>query len=335
MDYSKGFTASYDLTIVDPVSWRDISHHRLTAGTITRNTDLLMESADLDLTEVPEDGEVWVRVWMNARQEYSSESRIPLFTGLTTAPERKLTGKRESYPASCYSVLKPAADRLLPRGWYAPKNGNGAKLVKDLLSVGAAPVTAAENASALSSAIVAEDGETNLSMASKILTATGWKIRIHGNGNITIQPKSTEVAVTFDAASFDILEPSVTDQYDWYSCPNVFRAVSGSDYAVARDEDPESRYSIASRGREIWMEETNCTLREGEMLLSYAKRRLKEEQMPSRTISYDRRYVPDIFPGDLIRLNYPEEKISGTFEIRSQNITLGFAGKTSEEVIEV
>ena len=67
----------------------------------------------------------------------------------------------------------------------------------------------------------------------------------------------------------------------------------------------------------------------------YAKRRLKEEQMPSRTISYDRRYVPDIFPGDLIRLNYPEEKISGTFEIRSQNITLGFAGKTSEEVIEV
>lgn len=335
MDYSKGFTASYDLTIVDPVSWRDLSHHRLTAGTITRNTDLLMESADLDLTEVPEDGEVWIRVWMNAAQEYSAETRIPLFTGLTTAPERKLTGKRESYPVSCYSVLKPAADRLLPRGWYASKNENGAGLVKELLSVGAAPVTAAENSPALSSVIVAEDSETNLSMASKILTAIGWSLRISGRGEINIQPENTEVAVTFDAASFDIVEPSITDSNDWYSCPNVFRAVSGSDSAVAKDEDTESKYSIPSRGREIWMEETDCTPREGETLQTYAKRRLKEEQSPSRTISYDRRYVPDIYPGDRIRLNYPEEKIRGTFKIINQNITLGFAGKTSEEVIEV
>lgn len=335
MDFSKGFTASYDLTIVDPVSWRDLSHFRLTGGTIERNTDLLMESADLDLTELPGDGEVWIRVWMNASQEYSAETRIPLFTGLTTAPERKLTGKRESYPVSCYSVLKPAADRLLPRGWYAPKNGNGAKIIRELLAIGAAPVTAAENSPLLSSAIVSEDGETNLSMASKILTAIGWNLRISGNGTIYLQPENTEVAATFDAASFDILEPSVTDTCDWYSCPNVFRAVSGSDSATAKDEDIGSKYSIPARGREIWMEETDCTLRDGETLLSYAKRRLKEEQTPSRTISYDRRYVPGICPGDRIRLNYPDEKISGTFKITSQNITLGFAGKTSEEVIEV
>jgi hypothetical protein len=335
MDYSKGFTASYDLTIVDPVSWRDLSHHRLTGGTIERNTDLLMESADLDLTELPGDGEVWIRVWLTARQEYSGEVRIPLFTGLTTVPQRKLTGKRESYPVSCYSVLKPAADCLLPRGWYAPKNGNGAKIIEDLLSVGSAPVSSTENSPVLSSAIVSEDGETNLSMASKVLTAIGWRLRISGNGEINIQPESTEVAATFDAASFDILEPSVTDTCDWYSCPNVFRAVSGSDYAVARDEDTENRYSIPSRGREVWMEETDCTLKDGETLLSYAKRRLKEEQSPSRTISYDRRYVPDICPGDRVRLHYPEEKIDGIFEVQSQSITLGFAAKTSEEVIEV
>jgi len=333
MEWAKGYTATYDLYQISPVTWADIQQLEFTGGSIDRSSKDLLQSADIDMTEKPNDGEIWVRIYLNARQNGDAE-RIPLFTGLTSAPERELDGRRESYKIECYSVLKPLDDIMLQRGWYAPAGIEGAKLVSDLLK-GFAPVTYSSGSQTISESIIAEDGETKLSMAQKILNAIGWHIVIDGMGDISIEPYDTANKAMFSTLQNDIVETDITDTYDWYSCPNVFRAVASTSTATARDDSEKSPLSTVNRGREIWAEETGVNLADNETLSQYAKRRLTELQTPSRTLSYKRRYVPELNVGDMVRISYPEVGLDGKFKITEQSIELGYACQTKEEVIEV
>ena len=333
MNWKKGFEAYYYYTTVDRATWTDGGHHNLTGGNITKTTSNLQEAATIETDDIP-DGECWIRIYLNARQD-GSGSRTPLFTGLLQTPSTDWEGVRKSYKAECYSVLKPADDILLPRGWYAMQGLNGAKIAADLLSAGAAPVSYEDNAPALSDTLIAEDGETNLSMARTIVDAIGWRIRIDGYGNISICPKASQPAIRLDSVENDIVEINLSDTCDWYRCPNVFRATSGGLTAIARDDEESSRFSTVSRGREIWKEEKDCNLNDGESIAAYAMRRLKEEQQPARKINYKRRYMPDIYPGDTVMLHLPAQKVDGTFRVTSQKIDLGYGAPTAEEAEQI
>ena len=330
MNWNSGFSASYYATIVDPATWRDIDTIDLTGGSIKKSTAKLLESADIELTQLPVEGETWIRLWLDAKQG-NSGAHEALFTGLLSAPSVDWDGRRESHKVEAYSVLKPADDVLLQLGWYVAAGTNGAKAAADLLAVGPAPVTYADAAPTLTSAIIAEKKETCLTMAQKIIDAIGWRIRITGRGEISIEPKATEASASFDPIENDIVELELSDSQDWFSCPNVFRATSGDLTAVARDEDPESKLSIPTRGREVWAQETNCKLASDESLANYAKRRLAELQSPARSVSYARRYTPDVVVGDVVTLHYPGQRIEGDFRIISQKIDLGFGARTQEE----
>lgn len=328
MNWKKGFSASFSMNFVDPVTWRDLKTTDFTAGTISRSTDDLMQSADFDMTESP--GEKWVRVYVTTLQA-GGGAHAALFTGLTSAPQEVMDGIRKHYSVECYSTLKPAADVLLPRGYFAAEGVDGARLAAELLRVGPAPVTYKINGPRLKEAIVAEDDETNFSMARRLIDAIGWMIRIGGDGSISIEPYPAAVSAKYDAFEDDAVEPQVTNTYDWYSCPNCFRAISGDLVEEVKDMDPNNSLSIPSRGREIWQQETSVTLGDGENLYDYARRRLAELQSPGRTINYTRRYNPDILPGDLVRLHYPKNGITGVYRSRSQTITIGHGCRTEEE----
>lgn len=332
MQWNKGFTARYIYTVVDPATWKDVEiHDDIISGSIMKTADGLMESADITFTALPSEGEVWARVYLTATQE-SGGSREALFTGLLQAPATDWNGTREEHSAAMYSVLKPAEDVLLSRGWYAPAGTSGAQLAAQLLSVGPAPVEYADASPTLSSAIVAENNETNLSMARKIIDAIGWRIRISGDGTVNICPTASERAVLLDPLENDVVELSVTDSQDWYACPNVLRVVNGNRTEVARDDDPDSRYSTIARGREIWAEESKPSQNSFESLREYAARRLREMQRPTRSVTYSRRFIPDLYPGDIVGLHYPAQRIDGDFVISSQSIDLGYGARTSEEV---
>ena len=128
----------------------------------------------------------------------------------------------------------------------------------------------------------------------------------------------------------DAVEPQIDVVNDWYSAPNVFRAVLNDTVEVVYDES-DSQLSIPNRGREIWKEESSPSLNDGESLYDYAVRRLAEEQQTAVKAKYNRRYNPDILPGDLIRLNYPRQAVTGVYLVDSQSIDLGHGGTTSEE----
>ena len=339
MDWSKGFSALYELKRVDPASWMDVESLEFTAGAIHKSSDTqLIESADLTLTD--RIGECWVRVYLKARQE-SGGARSPVFTGLAIAPRRERDGRRSSYKTECYSVLKPAEDTLTPRGYYAPAGAPAAQLAASLLGVGPAPVEYEADGPTLTDAIVSEDSDTNLSMAVQIIEAIGWRIRITGSGRIQLLPQATEPTIRFDPLGADSIELKVTDEDDWFSCPNVFRAVSGSAYAEAWDDDPDSSLSVSARKAnrggtgEIWAQDTSVSLGDQESLAEYARRRLKAEQSHARSIEYARRFYPDLTVTDLVALRYPEIGVDGTFRITEQDITLGHGAKTGEKVVSI
>lgn len=331
MIWSDGFTATYYVKIIDPKAWREVSRLEITGGTIDRSTAELLESADITTTELPEGGEVWMRIWLDASR--GGVIHVPLFTGLTSAPSRSIDGRRESFQIECYSVLKPIDDILTERGYYIPAEVPAPQAAARLLRTGIAPVEVedAETMPCLTEAIIAEDGETNLTLAEKVLEAVNWRIRIDGYGTIHVEPKTDRAATMFDVNNNDVIELQVTDENDWYSCPNVLRAISGDLTAVARDDDPASPLSTVSRGREIWVEESSVSLSKNESLAAYAYRRLRELQSPARTVSYARRFDPDVRVGDVVRINHPEIGIDGSFRITSQSLELTYGCRTTEE----
>lgn len=331
MKWKNGFSASYYAYIVDPVSWRETKRIEITGGSINRTDEGLRDYADIQCTKYDREKERYIRVYLDAKQN-GAASHVPLFTGLATSPARDIDGFYETSTIACYSVLKAADDVLLQRGYYVSAGSNGAEVIRELLSCIPSPLEVEGQAPDLQTSIIAEEGETRRSMAEKVLLAIGWRMRIDGLGTVRLLPKANEVSAQFDPVDEDVLEPTISVEYDWYSCPNVLRAVQEDLSAVARDDSPDSPLSTVNRGREVWAEETSCELNSGESISEYAARRLKELQRIRLTASYDRRYHPDVLVGDLVRLRYPAQGLDGIFRVTSQSIELAHGAKTSEEV---
>lgn len=331
IDWSKGITARYYAMFIDPKTWRDIETFDITGGSIKFSDSGIRGSADIDCRDFDTTQERWVRIYLDARQDGNGEL-VSLFTGLASSPSVGYDGRIPNNNVQCYSVLSPADKILLPLGWYVHAGASGALIVKDLLNDSTpAPIVIDEESPVLSENIVAENNESKLSMIDKILNAINWRLIINGDGTIHLKPKPTTFIEKFDHQSNDVFEMSITVSNDWYDVPNVFRAVGSGVTAIARDDDPDSPYSVPKRGREIWKEERNCVLKNNEKITEYADRRLKEEQNKHISLDYSRRFKPNIYIGDIVWINYPEQNISGFFRIKSQSLTLGYGGSISEQ----
>jgi len=331
MDWSRGFSAVYFIATVDPVTWRDTDRVEVTGGTITREANGLMHAADVDCINYDATEERYIRIYLDARQT-GDGARVALFTGLAAAPEAAHRGTATEVTVECYSVLKPAEDVLLPLGWYAPAGIDAGSIIRQLLAVIPAPVTVDESAPTLKTSIIADEDESYLSMAQKVAAAIGWIIRLEGDGSVHFMPKPATYSAVFDPRENDVIESGITTKTDWYSCPNVFRAVTDDLMAIARDDSEDSPLSTVNRGREIWMQDTSCDLGDDEDIAQYAQRRLAEEQQKAFSANYKRRFQPDILPGDIVFMRYPKQGLNGSYRVISQTIELGYGATTEEDV---
>ena len=343
MNWAKGFSASYYATLVDPETWFDEGLVKITGGSIKKTVSGLRESATVNTTSVDFDNEVWIRIYLIAKQSVGAGSeRVPLFTGLGI-PSKSQRGRIIGTTIECFSVLSVIDDVLMPRGWYAPVGTHGVTLIRDLLrQVSKAPVEIADyvddnNSLRLKASIVAEGGETYLTMIEKILLAINWRLKMGGDGTIEISPMLEEPVIAFDSLSYDIInsDSEISYDYNFKECPNVFRAISNDGFAIARDEKDDSPFSIQNRGREIWNEEQGVVLADKETLSDYAIRRLADLQKISTTIGYSRRFIPGVSPSDLIELNYPAQNLVGLYMVSTQDIELNYGASVSEEVIKI
>ena len=336
MDWSKGFSAKYYASIIDPKLWLEKGQRiEILGGSIKRSDSSVRQTADLECTGFDEEHEMWVRVWLDVSQEYDGMidyDHVALFTGLVGSPNKDIEGMYISTPLTCYSVLQPLEDIKLPRGWYVAAGTNSGEAIRSLMAPTPAPVEIDDSSPSIQTTIIAEDGETNLTMIDRIVSAVKWRIVIDGDGTIHFTDRANTISSKIDSVKNDLLETSLNIEYDWYSCPNVFRAIMGEDVEVVRDDDEDSIFSTVARGREVWFEEIDCTLKDGESLLEYARRRLKEEQSLYHTINYTRRFDPNINVSDYVSIKYPDQGISGNFYVTSQSIDLGYGARVSEVV---
>jgi hypothetical protein len=339
MNWQNGYTVSYYMTRIDQNTWRDVERIEITGGSLKREPSGLRQSASIDCVRydppTEDTVEEWVRIYMDVKQAGKSD-HIAMFTGLATSPEDDYEGSYRENTLAVYSVLKPADDVKLLRGWYAPANVSCTPILRKLFSDVVAPVEIPDDLPALKTYIVAEDNESKLTMIDKILNLINWRMRIMGDGTITFVDNSDSAPlVTFDPINYPVIETKIKVKKDMFDCPNVFLAIIDDLTAIARDQNDSSKLSIQNRGREVWMEESSGALSQNETPAQYAMRRLKEEQRVARTASYDRRYIPDLLPSDVVTLRYPEQKLNGEFVIASQSIELTHAARTSEQILEV
>lgn len=327
MDWAKGYKAIYYAMAVNPKTWYDTEQIPIISGSISRENTGLRSSAEFTSDS---DGfnERLIRIYIDAVQGGDIE-HTAIFTGYAISPSIDINGTLKSQKYTCYSILKPADDILLDRGWYAPINTNAGNMIRDLLSVTKAPFEIEGDAKTLENYIVAESGETRLTMVDKILKAINYELVVNGNGEILIRPKKEKADAVFSATN-DIVEPQFSITQDWYDVPNVLRVVMDDVSAIARDDSERSIYSTVNRGREIWAEEASADIANGDTLAEYAKRRLKEAQMVGTEASYTRRFVPDIYVNDIVELRY--ESLNGKYRVKSQKINLSHNLTTSETV---
>ena len=335
MNWKHGFSATYYMTIVDRDTWDDVERIEIKGASVSRSDSNLIESADIDCKNYDK-GEQWVRLWLDARQKGSNAQHVALFTGLATSPNTDIDGIIRSNKLECYSVLKPADDYPLPRGYFVPKNSNVASLIKnELLASSPAPVIIDGEPPSLASTILAENGETPLTMSIKLLDAINWRFRIDGNGTIHICPKDREVIATFDPLDNDVVEPQMSIEYDWFKCPNGFSAIIDGTLYTAIDDNPASELSTVTRGRRIEILEDNPALNTAETATQYVKRRLAEEQTAVMKISYNRRFYPGITVGDYVSMNFPAQNVVGVFKIMSNGFDLNYGATVSENANKI
>ena len=129
-----------------------------------------------------------------------------------------------------------------------------------------------------------------------------------------------------------MLETEIHVAADWFSAPNVYMAIDNDITAIARDDSADSPLSTVNRGREVWTQDNAANLADNQTIEQYAKMMLSQAQAVKQTASYNRRFIPDVYPGDMVRMRYPEQGVNGLYTVKSQSITLSYNATTNEEI---
>lgn len=330
MDWNQGYTATFRLYSVNQSTWGDGDEiENLVSASVTKdNESSLIEDASISIDGEPIKG--YVRLVLEAKNT-SGMAKVNLGTFLVTSPKRSINGVLTTIDLECYSVLKPADDKLLPPGWYFPEGGDPIAGASELLSnCLKCPVEPAESDIRTDQVKIAENNETALSMAKYLLEDTDWFIYIDGRGCVSIKKKPDNIVKMFDAYENDVLMPNITDESDIFDIPNILRVTDSSgNYETIYNNDEQSDTSIEKLGWEKWSSE-QLSLDYGETLLGKGGERMEELSKTTRKINYSREFDPDVKLNDVALYMLPKQRIVGTFRIISQSLSIGKGIKVSE-----
>ena len=330
MDWNQGYTATFRLYSVNQSTWGDGDEiENLVSASVTKdNESSLIEDASISIDGEPIKG--YVRLVLEAKNT-SGMAKVNLGTFLVTSPKRSINGVLTTIDLECYSVLKPADDKLLPPGWYFPEGGDPIAGASELLSnCLKCPVEPAESDIRTDQVKVAESNETALSMAKYLLEDTNWFIYIDGRGCVSIKKKPDNIVKMFDACENHVLMPNITDESDIFDIPNILRVTDSSgNYETIYNNDEQSDTSIEKLGWEKWSSE-QLSLDYGETLLGKGGERMEELSKTTRKINYSREFDPDVKLNDVALYMLPKQRIVGTFRIISQSLSIENGIKVSE-----
>lgn len=336
IDYTRGYSARFEIRPVDRNTWSsgDAIDGLVSASVECDCTDEypLMQSGSAVIT-LPVERE-WVdgyyRIEMVATQG-SVKERTAIATLLMSCDESSMDKGSQTARASGYSVLKPASDRLMLTGTYAPKGCDGAAWVASLLSDAIAAPLEVDGSFTLDEHAVFGAGVSYLQAAWTILKAAGWCMQVSGDGSVSIKAKPSEASFVLDENRHALM-PSADRSADLSEVPNRYYAVEGDEVGIAVNDQDGSRTSVQARGRYVDVIDESPVKVNGETMTAYARRKLEELSTVTREYGYDREFVPGLSCYDLVAGTVPEWGMEGAFRIIKQSIACGKGVTVSEKV---
>ena len=220
MDWTKGYSSTFRVGRVDPVTW-ELTGEVGGVGEIEIDRDgtddaPMLETASVKAVSMPSDEfeAGYLRIVMDAVQGTSSES-VPVATlWFEGGRGRYDRGYRED-ELTGRSVLFGAADDQVGDGSYAPKGVNGARWCADLLSENIdAPVDVTGDGFELPESIVFDLDSSVLEAVWSVLRPNGWTMWIDGRGEVHLSSKPTSESLVLDWDGACILMPGTSYSED-------------------------------------------------------------------------------------------------------------------------
>lgn len=328
VDFSQSYSARWRLYRVDTRTWLDAERiDGLASASIVR--DLTGDAPEIESGSFEFDAPIgrgfaggYYRLVMEASQRGSSE-RVDIATLLceSSGEERERGIARNSI--GCRSVLHPAKTTELAVGDFAAKGSDGAKEAARILAAYINAPVSVNGSFTLEEAYVFDPRMKALDAVWKLLDAGNFVITIDGRGYVSIGPMPSQPKLMLNTANMRLLQPAVSVDADISGIPNRFTASEDGISAVVENNDPSSPVSYARRG--YWVDDSDDTPTRinGEMLPSYAERKLREASLLKRKVYYTRAYVRDVRPGDIAHGAISQSGLSGDMRIVSQSLECG------------
>lgn len=328
MDWSKGYSASFSLHPVDPSTWASGPEAcKIASASVEMDaTDeyplLQAGSVDATLGTAESFQEGYYRIEMQAEQG-GERVRVAVATLLMSSGDSTMDRGSQTARLTGSSVLRPAADRLMLTGTYAPKGCDGASYAASLLRECVHAPVEALGSFTLDEHAVFGPGVSYLQAAWTVLKAADWCMQIAGDGTVTVRPKPTEAALVLDAEGRELVMPGADMAFDLADVPNCYFAVAGDDVGVAVNEQEGSRTSYAARGRWVDYIDDSPVKVDGETMTAYARRKLEEMSTVTREYGLTREYIPGFNLFDLAAGTVPEFGMDGAFRSLRQSLECG------------
>lgn len=313
MDWSRSLQVTWRYCLVDPITWVDAEPlDSVSSCSVSwdASTETLV-SGSLEVDETFPEGECYVRVWCDATQEHRTE-RYPVATLLCQASSDSSEGTKRTFSVEAHSPLLELADDQPPVGWSV--SGQVDDAIRAICSHMRAPLTEYESDTTLTSAVVAGDDDTWLTMLWAVLDSADLTMLVDGTGWLRIEPKSAPWSLNplmtlSDTDERGVLWADMSRETSLFSIPNRLEVIwsGGTEHysSVAVNDDPSSPTSVPTRGRVVSTRETNP---EGlmasptqEAVDEYAQRRLRELSVVTRTYSLKSGFMP-IWLGAAVKL---------------------------------
>lgn len=329
LDWGSSYSCEWRIYKVNTDTWLEGEEVTNFVNDITLSKDStdsvpLLESGSMSMDGRFEDEltDGYYRIVVHAHQSPYHE-RHPLATLLFEKSSDEISEYIDVTTMDGRSVLKPAADITCLAGTYAPKGVDGAEWVRNLLSECiSAPIEINGTGFTLDDPISFSGGTSYLSMCWSVLDTAKWCMQIDGDGIVTILkiPEESELLLANNARHF--MQPKLTRDRDLLDIPNRYIAVFGDNVEVAENHNRDSSVSYESRGRWVDYYDSSPKRVNGETAYAYSRRRLEEESTRVVKWTYDREYLPEVVPFDLMEASIPEYGFDGQLRVLSQKYKL-------------
>lgn len=262
----------------------------------------------------------WYRLEAKAADDFESTT-FPIATMWVYATSDIVDHHRRAITLVGKSVLLPLSERMMLKGDFISKGSNAIDKVLELVRDATPAPVSALGSFTINDYYVFDPGTKYLDTVWGLLKTAGWCIQISPDGSIVLREKPVDAKYKLSEGQRSTLRTSINRSYDRSDIPNRYKVIDRfGNEAVVENTNPDSKASYSAIGRWIDVVDTAPQQKDGESLLTYARRQLEYESTVSYLYTYSRRWIEGLNLFDIIEATLPNDGISGELRITRQMI---------------